>query len=439
MEVVGHGMTQSAISAPAVCAVRQAPSSRLSGREGGCVQTPRRILHYMPDDKFLDWAIKNFEACAPGLNDYVIYNRQSADEVVYVKSLEGVGFAPVGSERYKQLVRDCRSGRYAALICHAMPARFDELAKAVRDHVKIAVLTWGHEIYTYINKPVYMPETRWALWTGSFRQFLVRNKVVLHAALKMNRYCPVERSLRALLRADCICPVIDEDYFAFARRFRWRRIPPMIPFSYEGIDACMAGIGGDVDGGHILVNNSAIPTGNHLDVFKRLKRLKVGNPLMVPLSYGDPGFAQVVREHGRRMFGEQFRPMDRFLPRAQYVAELRHCSHVVMGYRRQQAVGNVMMAMQMGAKVFFYRANPVYDFLRKQGAHVFLLEEATAHDFSARLAANAVVVNRAVLQNVWGQTQVRERTRGLVRWLYPEYEQACAELLVGTGLRSHAN
>ena len=85
-----------------------------------------------------------------------------------------------------------------------------------------------------------------------------------------------------------------------------------------------------------------------------------------------------------------------------------------MGHRRQQAVGNVIMALWMGAKVFFVSGSPVYDFLIKRGFFVFLLEDATRSDFSGVLYAKDVETNRKLVRSIWGREQVFQKTRNVI-------------------------
>lgn len=382
---------------------------------------PARVIHFLPDDKFLDAAIALFEACAPGRHDYAMYNRSSASEVVYVRSLDKMLFAPFGSPCYQKIIEDCRQGRYAAMIVHSFPERLRELIQAVRGHAKIAVFTWGHDIYYFINKREYLPETRairrLSCMDGKFG-FLKSVYRGLRQDLTTNRWFPVDRSLRAFLSVDYIVPVIDEDYLLFASKFHRFPLPRMLPFSYGSTDATFAVLGDSlVDDECILVNNSATSEGNHVDILQKLKEIGVQNRLVVPLNYGNPVYGTIVRDRGRELFGERFKSLDIFMEFNRYLCELRHCRYAVMGHRRQQAVGNVVTALLLGAKVFFLKDSPVYRFFVKQGAYVFVLETAVAEDFRSPLNEQAVAVNRAIVARIWGREPVLERTRNLLSTL----------------------
>jgi hypothetical protein len=188
----------------------------------------------------------------------------------------------------------------------------------------------------------------------------------------------------------------------------------MVPFSYwmDGDDSWIAAQ--EADGDAVLVGNSATAEGNHVDVFLRLHAFGIANAIVAPLNYGDPRYAAIVRQRGRSLFGTRFRSLDAFLPFESYREELRHCRYVVMGHLRQQAVGNVVLALSMGAKVFFLAGSPVHAFLSRQGARVFLLDEATAQDFGRALDSEAVAANRGVVRRIWGRDAILRRTQRLV-------------------------
>jgi hypothetical protein len=227
----------------------------------------------------------------------------------------------------------------------------------------------------------------------------------------------MNRNLRALLKVDYICPVIDEDYFAFAAKFGKHKVPKMLDFTYGDLEGIRSLSGQSIDGDNILVGNSATPAGNHVDMFLLLRRLGVKNLVVAPLSYGDVGYGKIVSQNGREVFGERFRSIDAFMPLSEYLSELRQAAFVVMGHRRQQAMGNVLMALWLGAKVFFVKGSPVYDFLKKRGGRVFLIEDASSADFFLRLAAEEIAENRMLVERVYGREVVARKTEKLIEAL----------------------
>lgn len=199
----------------------------------------RVILHLVPDDKFIDAAIDQFEICAPGIHNYVMYNRSQPSEVIYVKSLDKIRYAPLGSSLYQQLIVECVSGKFSAVIFHSLPAYFSDFVNKVKGSVILLVMTWATGTYSFINNDEYLPETRAVCQS---RRLAAGWRLYREArsAIATNPLWPLNRDLRAILTVDYLCPVIDEDFYGFASKFRRHTIPAMIDFSYGDIDRLAA-------------------------------------------------------------------------------------------------------------------------------------------------------------------------------------------------------
>jgi hypothetical protein len=263
----------------------------------------KKILHLMPDDKFIDWAITLFETCAPNMNEYFIYNRNSKQNTIYVKSLDRIRFAPVGSAEYEIIINNCRSQKYAAVVIHSLPDKFYKLVSDINGCVQIAVMTWGHEIYYYINGQEYLPLTKNILRSrdllGRFG-LLKATKRKCGQFLKTNFIRPLDPNLKKLLTVNYICPVIDVDYNRFSSKFNRFQMPEMLDFSYADIEMLTSGFMGYIDGDNVLLGNSATPTGNHLDMFHIIKKLGITNQILTPLNYGDSAYADIIRTNGKK-------------------------------------------------------------------------------------------------------------------------------------------
>lgn len=386
------------------------------------VNTKRKILHFCPDDKFIDGAMKIFDFCAPGVNDYIVYNRTDASEVKYIKNIDMITFAPPASSRYREIIHECRKGNYAAVVLHSLPSKPWEIIKAMRNNGSIVTITWGHEIYQLMNQKdlLKLTEKTVNVIDKASISLKIRRKV-LSLRLNLSKLTPFvfERNLRALLKTDFISPVIEEDYKLFASSYHKHHLPKILPFSYVLDIESVREI--NLVGDDILVGNSATPTCNHIDVFDKLLSLGVSNKILTPLNYGSAEYAESVRKTGLKLFGDRFISLDNFLSFNEYLSLLKHCKYVVMGHLRQQALGNILLALSMGAKIFFFKANPVFGFLRAQGFLVFSFEEAKAKDFETELDEVSVERNRNGVENNWGWKTLVQKTKNFISTIHPEY------------------
>ena len=103
----------------------------------------------------------------------------------------------------------------------------------------------------------------------------------------------------------------------------------------------------------IQIGNSATPTNNHFEIFEKLLPLKNENiQIYVPLSYGDLNYAKKVIERGKKLFGDKFNPLTKFIPFEKYIELLADIDIAIFAHNRQQALGNIIMLLGMGKKVY---------------------------------------------------------------------------------------
>lgn len=104
---------------------------------------------------------------------------------------------------------------------------------------------------------------------------------------------------------------------------------------------------------NVLVGNSADPSNNHLEVLKTLLPYKDKNiNIYVPLSYGDEAHAKMVMEQGEKWFGDTFFPLTTFMKFEKYIGFLKSIDVAVFNHKRQQAMGNTITLLGLGATVY---------------------------------------------------------------------------------------
>jgi hypothetical protein len=186
---------------------------------------------------------------------------------------------------------------------------------------------------------------------------------------------------------------------------------------YASVEHSFAPGSCSVRGCDILVGNSATPSNNHLDAFRLLAACPLaGRRVLVPLSYGDSQYREVVLRQGHSLFGSAFEPILDFMPLASYNERLSTCGVAIMYHRRQQALGNVGSLLFGGCKVLFHPESPVLATLRRDGAVVDSTEQLRSDPHAALmpLDADAVACNQAVIKSRWGAAVVAEHLRELI-------------------------
>lgn len=60
-----------------------------------------------------------------------------------------------------------------------------------------------------------------------------------------------------------------------------------------------------------------------------------------------------------------------YISQQEYFDILKRCAFVIMNHKRQQAAGNVITMLSLGAKVILDKENPLYEYTLNKGFKVF--------------------------------------------------------------------
>ena len=123
-----------------------------------------------------------------------------------------------------------------------------------------------------------------------------------------------------------------------------------------------------------------------------------------------------------------------FMPVQDYVAIIRKCGFVIMNHVRQQAVGNIVIMLYLGARVFVRQENPVYAFFKNSGVVISTVQELEGRPelLNLPLTAEERDSNRSIVSDYWGRERAYERTRKLVDAAFAAKGVESPELLTET-------
>ncbi len=118
----------------------------------------------------------------------------------------------------------------------------------------------------------------------------------------------------------------------------------------------------------ILLGNSSDPNGNQIDALHYLKhKVKADCDVYSFLSYGDEDGKEWTLDYAKKHWGGRFHAVTDFMDKATFVRYLNGMDIVMMFHNRQQAEGNIMIALSLGKPVFMKPQNPQYDMLKRMG------------------------------------------------------------------------
>ena len=102
-----------------------------------------------------------------------------------------------------------------------------------------------------------------------------------------------------------------------------------------------------------------------------------------------------------------------FLPLAEYNKQQLSTSVALFGNLRQEAIGNILIFLYLGAKVFLPQSNPVYDWALSHGLTVKPLENLSQEELDQRLPETDRIKNREILKSLYTRQRMHELMRNL--------------------------
>ena len=101
-------------------------------------------------------------------------------------------------------------------------------------------------------------------------------------------------------------------------------------------------------------------------------------------------------------------PILNFMPFADYKRIIGSCSIAIFGHERQQAMGNINTALNMGCKVFLSATSPVFTFLKKLGVYVYSIQnDLSTSEINTPLTEEEKSHNRNILYSMYNEKQFR--------------------------------
>lgn len=149
----------------------------------------------------------------------------------------------------------------------------------------------------------------------------------------------------------------------------------------------------------LMVNHSADPTLNHFDAFDRLKGIPFHGEIVLPIAYGDQTYKEDVKRYAKSLWADQVLFWETFMTPSEYTKLLRQVDFAVFNSKIQQGVGNIIVLLWYGAKLFLREENAVYIDFKKWGMHIYTVQhELTEEQLSEKLSEKQVAENQAILK-----------------------------------------
>lgn len=379
--------------------------------------TGPRILHLAHDDKFIDQAILVFEQAFPGKNDVLVLARSKKLKFVKLKP-KRVVLVKLPHKRTPR-IEACEYQEYDVVVFHSFGGLLYPEIFNIPANIPTVWLGWGFDYYDLITdtEKLLLPQT--SSIASQLRKPTARSRTGKSIRFILDFLKISKSRKKAIEKVSLFSPVLPDEYDAVRNARNWKNFPASARWNYGTIeDHFIKGFEGEqINGNAVLVGNSASVTCNHLETLVFLHRIGINDrKIVVPLSYGDTNYAQNILERGRSFFDVNFEGLIEFMPAQDYVATIKKCGYVIMNHKRQQAVGNIVIMLYLGAKIFLREENPTYTFLKHMGVSFCSVQELERNSglLDSPLTDKERENNRKLVSDYWSRKRGVERTKTVV-------------------------
>ena len=241
---------------------------------------------------------------------------------------------------------------YDVWIIHRLYTEFETLIrKAKSKGVKVVIQTWGPDylpVTAHYPIDVLLPKSR--LWWENFTSHrnmrkLYREWIVWPIkAMKIKRMLSMADSVHFCLPSE-------------TTGVKGIHESPNCRFNYTPQPSEVESSSFRPSEDWVILGNSGDPTNNHLDALHELKEKSIPiERLLIPLSYAAPlGYLETVRHEAITLFGaEKVEVLSDFLKPDEYASKISSFGTLVLYHKRQQAVGNFLLALQQRKKILLH-------------------------------------------------------------------------------------
>jgi dTDP-N-acetylfucosamine:lipid II N-acetylfucosaminyltransferase len=290
--------------------------------------------------------------------------------------------------------------------------RFLQLVLEKFPGVKVYWVCWSYDLYNLPDREhlLYEPFSQGYLKYGIRLKTRVKDK--MRKVLSFFRYSTVlgrnylEELNASFKHINYFCSTMPSD-FSYYRQLSGNSNTAYLPFAYLSLNDMVPGQSFRSTGNKIMVGHSASPQGNHYEIIQQLVALNAGFSVFLPLVYGDKNYGSIIaKEAGRRFTTTDILTEHLALPA--YYNKLTEVGWAIINVKVQQALGNILGLIWMGAKVFLDERTSTYKDLSSWGISVFTVQHhLNLEELSVKLTAEQVKNNRQKLQERFNEEQVK--------------------------------
>lgn len=395
------------------------------------------ILHLANDEKIIGRTIEIFEEVYPFGNLWVITNRSCKKDLSTIQPTPKTEHLLLGRKEFLKdikgnisaVVERCGestglsenslpgnglSGSRVNILIHLLNPRKINIVRQIQKalpatcNVKIYWIIWGLDLYNKLLAPAgFEMFTSDNVYSGLFdKSFGAFNRIGAAKEAKSTVKF-IEKSVDYI-----VTDTTESDYSQLVKYYPQLAAKPWKDFFYYPIDTILGELyyrplPDNSCKETVMVGNSASRTNNHKYLLALLSQFDLrGKKVVVPLSYsGRARYVNEVVAYGKKEV-EGFVPLMKFMPLDEYNRLQSSTAVALFGNLRQEAIGNIMIALYMGAKVFLFESNPVYEWAATHNLKVYPMSALSQVELDTLLPAEDAEHNRSVLRELYSKRRM---------------------------------
>lgn len=402
------------------------------------------ILHLANDEKIIGRTIEIFEEVYPFGNLWVITNRSCKKDLSTIQPTPKTEHLLLGRKEFLKdikgnisaVVERCGestglsenslpgnglSGSRVNILIHLLNPRKINIVRQIQKalpatcNVKIYWIIWGLDLYNKLLAPAgFEIFTSDNVYSGLFdKSFGAFNRIGAAKEAKSTVKF-IEKSVDYI-----VTDTTESDYSQLVKYYPQLAAKPWKDFFYYPIDTILGELyyrplPDNSCKETVMVGNSASRTNNHKYLLALLSQFDLrGKKVVVPLSYsGRARYVNEVVAYGKKEV-EGFVPLMKFMPLDEYNRLQSSTAVALFGNLRQEAIGNIMIALYMGAKVFLFESNPVYEWAATHNLKVYPMSALSQVELDTLLPAEDAEHNRSVLRELYSKRRMMQLIKEL--------------------------
>jgi dTDP-N-acetylfucosamine:lipid II N-acetylfucosaminyltransferase len=309
------------------------------------------------------------------------------------------------SDEIDEVVELCKEADLVVLYDLDLPK--SKIALALPDDIRIAWRFFGYELYGRMERTVLSDKT-WASKAEpkeTIKDFLrlIYYKIEFYRKLRYRKSLE-EIFYNAIDRIDYMLVINKKEYEFLSKHFE--NLPECIrlPLHKEDISGGSLNIKRKRESKKIVLGNSRTVFNNHLDVIEKIEQTKNKRDynFLLPFNYGPDGhYAEAVRKAVKGK--AHYSLIEEFIPKETFSDFYADVDALIINSYRQMAMGNILLALNSGVKVYLSKKNVIMDSLLSEGIEVFPIADLMVDidEGNIRLDEKTAYNNLERLNNVY--------------------------------------